>query len=40
MNENEDTFTEVAEKVINYLADKLDDASTGKTKVNLGVMES
>ncbi|CRG02793.1 phage minor tail protein [Streptococcus pneumoniae] len=40
MNENEDTFTEVAEKVINYIADKLDDASTGKTKVNLGVMES
>lgn len=40
MNENEGTFTEVAEKVINYLADKLDDASTGKTKVNLGVMES
>ncbi len=40
MNENEDTFTEVAKKLINYLADELDDAATGKTKVNLGVMES
>ncbi|EOV9528857.1 phage tail tape measure protein [Bacillus cytotoxicus] len=40
MDENEETFKELADKLVNYLADKLDDAVTGKTKINLGVMES
>lgn len=39
-DENEGSFKELADKLVNYIADKLDDAATGKTKVNLGVMES
>lgn len=40
MHGNEDTFKELADKLVNYIADKMDDVAIGKTKVNLGVMES
>ncbi|SCM94504.1 Putative tail tape measure protein [Bacillus mycoides] len=39
MNEDDDTFKELADKFINYVADKLDDVSNARTDVNLGVME-
>lgn len=39
MNEDDSTFKELADKFINYVADKLDDVSNARTDVNLGVME-
>lgn len=39
MNEDDATFKELADKFINYVADKLDDVSNARTDVNLGVME-
>ncbi len=39
MNTDEATFKELADKLINYVADKLDDVSNARTDVNLGVME-
>ncbi len=39
MNTEDATFKELADKFINYVADKLDDVNTASTKVNLGVME-
>ncbi|MEH0979230.1 phage tail tape measure protein [Bacillus mobilis] len=39
MNTDDATFKELADKFINYVADKLDDVNNASTKVNLGVME-
>ncbi|UTG85116.1 phage tail tape measure protein [Bacillus paranthracis] len=39
MNEDDATFKELADKFLNYVADKLDDVSNARTDVNLGVME-
>lgn len=39
MNTDDATFKELADKFINYVADKLDDVNNSSTKVNLGVME-
>lgn len=39
MNEDDATFKELADKFINYVADKMDDVSNARTDVNLGVME-
>ncbi|MGM7428574.1 phage tail tape measure protein [Bacillus pacificus] len=39
MNEDDATFKELADKFLNYVADKMDDVSNARTDVNLGVME-
>ncbi|TBL21813.1 phage tail tape measure protein [Bacillus paranthracis] len=39
MNADEDTFKELADKFLNYVADKMDDVNNVRTDVNLGVME-
>ncbi|MDM5239103.1 phage tail tape measure protein [Bacillus cereus] len=39
MSADDATFKELADKFINYVADKLDDVSNSRTDVNLGVME-
>lgn len=39
MNTDDATFKELADKFLNYVADKMDDVSNARTDVNLGVME-
>lgn len=39
MNQDDATFKELADKFLNYVADKMDDVSNARTDVNLGVME-